>query len=196
MPPKIRITEEAMIHAAIEIVKEQGIEKLNARSLAKELGCSVQPIFRIFSSMEDLKKAVVTKVSEIYSQYLFDSISQEDQLVGLELAYIRFAQEQKNLFRLLHMSDRLGISKTEEFTAVGINHEIIKAMAQMTGLTLEQSTILYTGTFFTAHGIATMLATNHCTLKEKEIRNIIENVFHGLVRKLRDDEATQKGEIV
>lgn len=196
MPPKIKITEEAILNASIEIVKEQGIEKLNARSLAKELGCSVQPIFRVFSGMEDLKKAVVAKVGEIYSQYLSDSISQEDQLVGLELAYIRFAQEQKNLFQLLHMSDRLEISKTEEFTAVGINHEIITAMAQMTGLTLEQSTTLYTGTFFTAHGIATMLATNHCTLKEEEIRTIIENVFDGLVMKLRADEAAQKGEIL
>ncbi len=190
MPPKIKVTKEAILDAAIDIVKEHGIESLNARNLAKELGCSVQPIFRVFSSMEELKKAVVTKVSEIYYKYLSDSISQEDQLVGLELAYIRFAQEQKNLFRLLHMSDRLAISKTDEFTSVGINHEIIEAMAQMTGLTLEQATILYTGTFFTAHGIASMLATNHCTLKKEEIRNIIENVFDGLVTKLRAGKTT------
>lgn len=188
MPPKIKITEEAIINAAVKMIQEQGIEKLNARSLAKELGCSVQPIFRVFSSMEDLKKAVVAKVGEIYSQYLSDSISMEDNLVGLEMAYIRFAQEQKNLFQLLHMSDRLGLSKTEEFTKVGINHEIIEAMARMTGLTLEQATMLYTGTFFATHGIAAMLATNHCTFTEEEIRSIVEHVFEGLIMKLRAEE--------
>ncbi len=194
MPPKIKITEEAMLHASIKIVKEQGMEHLNARNLAKELGCSVQPIFRVFSSMEDLKNAVISKVKEQYYKYLSDSISQEDQLVGLESAYIRFAREQKNLFRLLHLSDQLGISKTDEFTATGINLEIIEAMAEMTGLTLEQATTLYTGTFFAAHGIAAMLATNHCTLKEEEIRTIIENVFDGLVMKLRAGETTQEGD--
>lgn len=187
MPPKIKITEEAIIDAAVKIIREQGIEKLNARSLAQELGCSVQPIFRAFSSMEDLKKAVVAKVGEIYSKYLSDSISMEDNMVGLEMAYIRFAQEEKNLFQLLHMSDRLGLSKTEEFTAVGIDREIIEAMARMTGLSIEQATMLYTGTFFAAHGIATMLATNHCTFTEEEIRSIVENVFYGLIMKLRAD---------
>lgn len=195
MPPKIKMTEEAIIHAAIKLVQEQGIEKLNARSLAKELGCSVQPIFRVFSSMEELKKTVGVKVGELYYKYLSDSISLDDSLVGLEMAYIRFAQEQKNLFRLLHMSDRLGLSETAEFTSVGINHEIVEAMARMTGLTLEKAAMLYTGAFFTAHGIAAMLATNHCTFTEEEIKNIMQTVFDGLVIKLRLEETSQEGEI-
>ena len=177
MPPKIKITEEAILDAAVKITAEQGIEKLNARSLASALGCSVQPIFRVYSGMEDLKKAVIARVGEIYSAYLSDSISQEDGLVGLEMAYIRFAREQKHLFRLLHMSDRLGLSKTEEFTKVGINHEIIVAMAQMTGLTPEQSEMLYTGAFFTAHGIASMIATNHCSFQDAEIKEIMKNTW-------------------
>lgn len=61
-------------------------------------------------------------------------------------------------------------------------------MADMTGLTLENAALLYTCTFFTSHGIAAMLATNHCTFKEEEIMDIIVNVFDGLVMKLRNDE--------
>lgn len=192
MPPKIKITEEAILDAAVRITEEQGIEGLNARSLAKELGCSVQPIFRVYSGMEDLKKAVVAKVAEMYYRYLSDAISLEDDLVGLEMAYIRFAQEKKNLFRLLHMSDRLGLHRTEEFTEEGINREIIEAMARMTGLPLEQARMLYTGAFFTAHGIASMIATNHCSFQEEEIQEIMKNVFEGLVMKLRSGETDTK----
>lgn len=188
MPPKIKITREEIIDAAIKIIREHGYEKLNARSLAKELGCSVQPIFREFSNMEDLKKAVMEEVGKFYSKYLFDSISKENSLIGLEMAYIRFAQEEKNLFRMIHMSDRIGISSAGEFTGVGINHEIVKAMADVTGLSLEKAASLYTGTFFAAHGIAAMLATNHCAFKDEEIMGIIGNVFDGLVMKLRDGE--------
>lgn len=188
MPPKIKITREEIIDAAIKIIREHGYEKLNARSLAKELGCSVQPIFREFSNMEDLKKAVMEEVGKFYSKYLLDSISKDDSLIGLEMAYIRFAQEEKNLFRMIHMSDRIGISGAGEFTGVGINHEIVKAMADVTGLSLEKAASLYTGTFFAAHGIAAMLATNHCAFKDEEIMGIIGNVFDGLVMKLRDGE--------
>lgn len=191
VPPKIKITKEEIINAAIKIIKEHGYEKLNARSLAKELGCSVQPIFREFSGMEDLKKTVMAEVVEIYSKYFFDSMSKEDSLIGLEMAYIRFAQEQKNLFRLIYMSDRIGISGAGEFTGVGINYEVVKAMADMTGLSLEKAASLYTGTFFAAHGIAALLATNHCAFKDEEIVEIIGNVFDGLVMKLRDGEDKQ-----
>lgn len=192
MPPKIKITEEEILEAAVKITEEQGIEGLNARSLAKELGCSVQPIFRVYSGMEELKKTVVARVAEMYYRYLSDAISLEDDLVGLEMAYIRFAQEKKNLFRLLHMSDRLGLHKTEEFTEEGINHEIIEAMARLTGLNRKQATMLYTGSFFAAHGIASMIATNHCSFQDEEIQEIMKNVFDGLILRLRSQETEER----
>lgn len=188
MPPKIRITKENIIDKAVKIIREQGIESLNARSLAGELGCSVQPIFRAFSSMGELKETVFQYVAEYYQQFLRDSISEKDGLVGLEMTYIRFAREEKNFFRWLHMSDRLGLAETKEFTSVGINREIIEAMAKMTGLSIEKANELYVGTFFAAHGIAVMLATNHCTFQDEEIKGIIENVFNGMVMKLRKED--------
>ncbi len=185
MPPKIRITKESIIEKAVDIVRNEGMEKLNARSLAKELGCSVQTVFRAFSSMGELKQAVFQYIAEYYVEYLRNSISPEDKLVGLEMAYIRFAREEKHFFRLLHMSDRLGLNKTEEFTSVGINKEIIDSMAALTGLTPEKATKLYLGAFYTAHGIASMLATNHCTFQDEEIKDIMEHVFDGLCMKLK-----------
>lgn len=187
MPPRIRITKENIIDRAVEIVREQGMDNLNARSLAKELGCSVQPIFRAFASMGELKKEVFNSIVEYYQRFLRESISEKDGLVGLEMAYIRFAREEKSFFRLLHMSDRLGLKETEEFTSVGINKEIIDVMAKMTGLSPEQATKLYLGAFYTAHGIASMIATNHCEFKDEEIKSIMESVFDGMVMKLKNE---------
>lgn len=187
MPPKIRVPKEMIIEKAVGIVKNKGMEGLNARSLAKELNCSVQPIFRAFSSMEELKEAVFRKIAEYYSEYLRNAISLEDGLVGLEMAYIRFAREEKNFFRLLHMSERQGVNEMSEFTTVGINKEIVDAMAAMTGLTQEKATMLYLGAFYTAHGIASMLATNFYEFKDEEIQEIMENVFDGLCMKLNQD---------
>lgn len=187
MPPKIRVPKELIIEKAVGIVKNRGMEGLNARSLAKELNCSVQPLFRDFASMEELKEAVFRKIAEYYQDCLRESISFEDGLVGLGMAYIRFAREEKNFFRLLHMSERQGIKEMEEFTSVDINKEIVDAMAAMTGLTQEKAEKLYLGTFYTAHGIASMLATNFYEFRDEEIRKILENVFDGLCMKLNKD---------
>ena len=40
MPPKVKITKEEIIEAALRIVRESGDEALNARNVAAALGCS------------------------------------------------------------------------------------------------------------------------------------------------------------
>jgi len=49
VPPKAKFTKEEIVATALAIVKEQGIEALTARSLAKELDSSARPIFTVFS---------------------------------------------------------------------------------------------------------------------------------------------------
>ena len=47
------------MNGAIRIVREKGINSLNARDLAKEIGCSVHPIFREYTSMEGLNRLCI-----------------------------------------------------------------------------------------------------------------------------------------
>lgn len=192
MPPKIQVTENQIIEGAMSIVKEDGMEALNARSLAKALGCSVQPIFRVFTGMDELKQRVMDEIIEEYRQYLMQGMAGEDTLNGLLMAYIRYAQNEKQCFRLIHMSDRLGLHETQEFTGKDINKTIAGAMAEKTGLSIEAAKSLYVGTFFAAHGIAAMLATNHCSFSDREIQSIIGNVFDGLLLKLKGQDKEQE----
>lgn len=192
MPPRIRITEEQIIEGALGIVRENGMSALNARSLAEVLGCSVQPIFRAFTNMEELKEKVFATIAENYQQYLLHAMSTDDRMLGLLMAYVRYAQEEKNFFKLLHMSDRLCLHETKDFTQVGINKQIVDTMAKMTGLSIKDSEILYAGTFYAAHGIASMLATNHCTFTDDTIEKIITDVFEGMVIKLKQDALSSK----
>ena len=40
---------------SLKIIRNDGIQGLNARRIAKELGCSTQPIFYYYESMDDIK---------------------------------------------------------------------------------------------------------------------------------------------
>ena len=59
MTAPVRITETAIRETALQMVRDHGAQALNARALAAALGCSTQPIFKNFPSMEALRRAVV-----------------------------------------------------------------------------------------------------------------------------------------
>ena len=56
MPPKPKINRQMILDAAFEIVREQGHEMVNARTIAEKLKCSTQPVMYHFKTMEEIRK--------------------------------------------------------------------------------------------------------------------------------------------
>jgi AcrR family transcriptional regulator len=57
MPPRVRITKEEIVDVALSMIRSEGEASLNARSIAAALGCSTQPIFSNFETMEALRES-------------------------------------------------------------------------------------------------------------------------------------------
>jgi AcrR family transcriptional regulator len=190
VPPKIRITKEQIIDTALQIVRERGIESLNARDLAKELGCSVHPIFRAYNSMEGLKIAVYKKAEDMYNHCMLSAgESAGDGFLNMGLAYIDFAKKEKNLFKLLFMSD--AFKEQSIMDIVGTTEgddEVTDMLSQRTGLSAKAAKELYAGIWITTHGIASMFATNSCRFSDEENKRLLNNSFMGLILKLKSEE--------
>ena len=58
MPPKVKFQKEEIVRAALKVVREQGIDAVTAREVAKELGVSPRPIFTYYDTMEQLRSDV------------------------------------------------------------------------------------------------------------------------------------------
>ncbi|HCL03570.1 MAG TPA: TetR/AcrR family transcriptional regulator [Lachnoclostridium phytofermentans] len=189
MPPKIKVTEEEIMNVAIRMVREKGMDSLNARDLAKEIGCSVHPIFRTYNSMEGLKTAVYEMAENIYNERMMSAgENSEDGFLNMGLAYIDFAKNEKNLFKLLFMSD---VFREQSIMDIAGNTEgddkVIEMLCQITGLSINAAKELYTGIWLTTHGIAAMFATNNCKFNDKENRRLLNNSFMGLMLKLKNE---------
>lgn len=193
MPPKIKISEEEILEEAILIIREKGYTNLNARDLAKRLGCSVHPIFRAFLSMDGLKEAVYQKVEQIYNNKMLEAGKQEGGFLQMGLAYIDFAKRERNLFQLLFMSE--AFQKKSIMDIVGSTQgddEVIAMICQMSGLSKKGAKELYAGIWLTTHGIAAMFATNGCQYNDNEIKRLLDNSFMGLAMKLKKEEEKLK----
>ncbi len=190
MPPKIKITKEEIMNGAICIVREEGFERLNARDLAKRIGCSVHPIFREYSSMDALKNEVYKTAEEIYNKRMLSTIENSTEgFLNMGLAYINFAKTEKYLFQLLFMSD--AFQENSIMDIVGTTEgddEVIQMICQSTGLKNQSAKELYTGIWLTTHGIASMLATNNCGFSAKEIKRLLSNSYFGLLEMLQREE--------
>lgn len=189
MPPKVKIKQDQIINAAINIVREKGFENLNARGVAAEIDCSVQPIFRVYESMDGLKLEVYKEAEKIYNSKMYEAMRDTDNgFLNMGLAYIEFAKKEKNLFKLLFMSDAFkDKSMLEIVGSTEGDDEVIEMLSKMTGLDEKYSKELYAGIWLTTHGIATMYATNNCRFSDDEIRRLLDNSFNGLIIKLKSE---------
>ena len=66
MPPKVRFAKEQITQAALAVVSQKGVQALTAKELGAALGTSTTPIFTVFSSMEEVEKAMVEAAKAIY----------------------------------------------------------------------------------------------------------------------------------
>ena len=178
MPPKVKITKEDIISTAFALIREHGEEAVNARAIAASLNCSTQPVFSNFSGMEDLRKAVIKAAYERYLEFIRKETEsgQYPQYKAFGMAYIRFAKEEKELFRLLFMCDRKGqdLVPTEDFDAS------VEVIMQTSGVSRETATMLHLEMWTFVHGIATMMATSFLLLDWELISDMLSDVYLGI----------------
>ena len=179
MPPKFKFTKDEITNAALNVTRNNGISGLTARALATELGCSVKPIFGLFKNMEEVQQEVLIAANLLYQNYL-----QEDMAKGKYppykasgMAYIRFAKEERELFRLLFMRDRSN-EKIEE------NKEEIKPLMQLIqqnlGISEDDAYLFHLEMWLYVHGIATMIATSYLDWDDEFISKVITDAYMGL----------------
>lgn len=178
MPPIPKYTKEEITLIAFEMVKEQGYDMLTARDLAKKLGTSTRPIFTAFENMDELKKEIIYKAAELFVKYKKDEIEKNEypEYKATGMAYIRFAKEEKNLFKLLFMRDR---TKEKDIDEIPISEEI-DMIKQNLSLSNEEATNLHIKMWVMMHGFATMVATGFLDLDFETISKITTSVYNAI----------------
>ena len=179
MPPKVKITKEDIINASLDMVRQNGADAINARRLASYLDCSTQPIFSNFANMDELRLAVIDKANDLYNGYLTREIDEQKYPAykASGIAYIRFAREEKELFKLLFMRDR-----TDENYALPLDDFVANLVKNATGLSGDEASLFHFRMWACVHGIATMLATGYFELDWDIISKTLTDTYQG-VRK-------------
>lgn len=188
MPPKAKFTKDEIIMAAIQIVREQGLEGVTSRELGKRLGSSACPIFTVFENMEEVNTEIIKAAKALYKEYVNEGLKQELAFKGVGLAYINFAVKEPKLFQILFMSEQSRPTDIEH-TLMLIDEsyeDILKSVKEPYGLEDEDAKKLYRHLWIYTHGIASLCATKVCLFTESEIETMMIELFTGLLKKIKE----------
>ena len=190
MPRKFLFTRDEITQAALELVREKGAQALTARALGERLGTSAKPVFGLFKNMEDVRETVIAAAAA-----RLDQLTRAEMTAGRYppykasgMAYIRFAREQRELFKLLFMRDR-----TNEEKAAGEELEaLLSLIRQSMGLSWEEAYRFHMEMWIYVHGIATMIATAYLEWDLDFISAALTDAYQGL--RLRFGQTGQTGQ--
>lgn len=182
MPSKVRITKEDIIHTALDLIRKNGDAALNARNIAAALHCSTQPVFSNFSTMEELRLAVVEAADALCREYRKKEMERGEYppYKATGMAYIRFAKEEKELFKLLYMRDRTREVIPDETDTENQMEAMVKGN---TGLEGSDVKLFHLEMWAYVHGIAAMLATGFFDLDWDLISKMLTDSYQGLKKQ-------------
>ena len=179
MPPKAKFSKKEIIEAAVDIVKAEGSQALTARALGAKLGTSSSPIFTVFQNMDEVQQEVLKSANQLYENYLETDMKSKKYppYKSSGMAYIRFAKEEKELFKLLFMRDRSQEKLSENKEEI---RQLINLIKQNLNISEDEAYLFHLEMWIYVHGIATMAATSYLSWDIEFISKTLTDVYAGL----------------
>ena len=181
MPPKPKVTKDMIVHAAVEVVRQNGFENVNARTVASQLHCSTQPVMYHFATIDSLKRAAYAEADRMHTEYLMNIPPEQDPVLGIGLNYIRFAVKQPQLFRFLFQSGYAEESNLPDMIDSEELKPVLAAMQEGTGLDMKKTKDVFLTVALFAHGYASIIANNALEYDEALIAEHLERAWDGAV---------------
>ena len=179
MKKKFMFTKKEIVAAALNIVRSAGMSGLTARALAAELGCSVKPIFGLFRSMEEVQQEVLAAANELYQGAIQTGMSsgKYPPYKASGMAYIGFAREERELFKLLFMRDRSGERIEEDRESIRL---LLELLQKNLGVSEDDAYLFHLEMWVYVHGIATMIATSYLDWDDEFVSRVLTDAYVGL----------------
>ena len=181
MPAAKKVSRDQIIDAAVDVLRDGGFSAVNARSVAKKIGCSTQPIYFSFKSMDELKAALTERAIQMHTQRVRDSLrsheGNDSRYSSYGMGFVKFAAEEKQLFRWLYLEgQQLGPYQSDI-----LMQEIIGVIVDEFGYTEDVARRFHQDMIYFTYGLAILANTDHLHLTEPELRKALRREFRALI---------------
>ncbi len=186
MAPKNKFTKEAMVDAALRVVRSKGIDGLTAKTMADELGTSTQPIFTGFGSMVGVRQEVYSAAVRVYDSYTEAGLHEKIPFFGVGMQYIRFAREEPELYRFLFLTR----TRDKKYSAMKSMRHLQKlvrpTLMSVYHITAGEADIYFRDLWFVVHSLSTLIVTGDCPYSDREIGQILTGISISICKSIKE----------
>lgn len=185
MPPKIRFTNDEIILAAFDLVKEGGWDSFTAIKIAKRLKCSVQPLYREFKSLNEIKREVVKKIIDLSTVYTLKHYS-SDIMENIVIGGLMFVWDNPRLQQAVWgLGSEFGDLMTESHQDT---FQLLRDDPAYRNVSTNRLSIWYQHAMFYCHGLAALICSGafQGVPKDEVVLVIKEGI--GLLGSITDSE--------
>lgn len=161
----------ALIESALNILKAEGIEGINLRALARATGVTPAAPYSHFRDKDDLLAAIAEAgFQKLALQMAEDATGLKDTRARIEklmASYIRFAVENKALFRLMFSSGQVDMKEhpTLAMTA-GKSYSLISAALSRRQAPAGDTPFLTVAVWSLCHGLTSLVIDEKISLQQ------------------------------
>lgn len=170
--------KEALIETALQTIDKEGLDAITLRDITQKLGTSRSAVYRHFVSKEALIIGVIQRgyaqLDELFTPIFHDRTqSVEERFEKMGRAYLDFAIEHPNLYRLLfgenYRQEREEVCDyKDESQATGLYALIgLLLEAQEEGIIARADPMVQAATVWASiHGLASLLIDGHLMMRD------------------------------
>lgn len=184
MARRVTISKEVILQAALNMLIRDGYSSINIKTLAKEIGCSTQPIAWHFENMEGLRSALADyALAYAAGQVVLDGTNELAAFESMGRSYVRMAVREPNLFRFLYLGENTKgmVTSFKDIGTGAQGQERIGRIAAYFGITAESVKRYWQNTVIYSHGVATLVATGVIKATEEEMMDMINRAADGFL---------------
>ena len=163
-------------------------EKINARSIAQKMNCSVQPIYSCFGNMEGLMQQLFLHVKKYLDRYVDAHADRNNYFESIGKCHIGFASDEKFLFRFLFQSPYIKASSIKDIYRMYARIDVAQDISSTLGLSKEDAEKLYTHMMVYTHGIACMIAADAVHFSFEDIHAKIDFAYWSFLQNIKEEK--------
>jgi AcrR family transcriptional regulator len=195
VPPRVRLSREAVVEAAAVLADEEGLEALSLSALASRLGIRTPSLYNHVDGLAGLRRELaLLGIHELGRRLGRAAIGKttDEATFAIARAYREFVKERPGLYAATVRSSRLSYPEDPAFQAAeGVVFETVLAVLVSYGLRGDEALHAARGFRSTVHGFATLEVAGGFGIP-LDLDESFERLLRTFVAGLRERKANVK----
>lgn len=182
MAPKQKITKEQLLECAAQIAEKDGILAVTSRSIAKEAGCSIQPVFSQFPTMEILRQETFDYVCTKAVLEVLSFEKYPDYFARTSKWVVQLARSKPHIFRLIYLSGGFhGNNLLNVMLDYENNKKMLLKMTEVYQLDFEVCRDILMRSCLFLIGIGAMICESHMDFSDEQVLQMMKQTVSDMV---------------